>query len=265
MRTAALLVAVLAFALYAPGSGARFSNTAESQEALVVWEMTESGDWVLPRVNGELIPSKPPLYHWIALGFSALRGGVDEAAVRLPSIVFGAAAVGLVFAAGAAEWGLVAATAASVVLATSPEWVKWATTARTDTTFAFFLSAAFFLGHRWLRTGESRVLWLLAAATGAATLAKGFAAAALVGLVLAIETWRRGAWSRYRPGALVVAAVIFCAVAGGWYAAALVQGGFAFFQKQIILENVLRFFPSEGGGPSRQHSVFFYVPMLFVG
>jgi len=34
-----------------------------------------SGYWVLPRVNGELIPSKPPLYHWFALGFSVTWDG----------------------------------------------------------------------------------------------------------------------------------------------------------------------------------------------
>ena len=231
----------------------------------MVWEMSESGDWVLPRVNGEQIPSKPPLYHWTAATFAGLLGGVSERAVRLPSILSASLAIGLVFAAAAVEWGVVVAVIAAVTLATSPEWVKWATTARTDATFAFFLTAAFLLGHRWLRSGKPAALFLLAAATGAATLAKGFAGAALVGLVVAIESWRGAAWRGWRAGSLLLAAVIFCAVAGSWYAAALMRGGGAFFEKQIVLENVLRFFPYEGGGPSRRHSVLFYVPTLFTG
>jgi 4-amino-4-deoxy-L-arabinose transferase-like glycosyltransferase len=255
----------LALVIFLQGSSAPFSNTAESQEALVVWEMSDSGDWVLPRVNGMLIPSKPPLYHWFALAFSTLTGGPDERAARLPSIVFGAVTVGVVFAVGAAEWGAATGAIAAVVLATSPEWVKWATTARTDATFACFLTIAFLLAERWLRTGEDRLLVAFAAAAGAATLAKGFAAAGLLGLVVAIEIWRRSGRRWPRPTALATAALVFGAIAVSWYAAALAKAGFAFFHKQIVLENVLRFLPNAEGGPSRKHARLFYVPMLLVG
>ena len=258
-------VSALAALVYLPGAGAPFSNTAECQEALVVWEMVESGDWVLPRINGEQIPSKPPLYHWVAIGVSELTGRVSELSVRLPSIIAAALAVGLVFAAGAAEWGVVAGTAGAVVLATSPEWAKWATTARTDATFALCLTAALLLGERWLRSGQRSVLVGLAVATGLATLAKGFSGAGLVAIVLVFEIWRRAAWRRLRPPEVLGAALVFAAIAGSWYAAALGKAGSAFVQKQIILENVLRFLPYEEGGPSRQHSFFFYVPMLFTG
>ena len=104
------MVFAAALAVYLPGARVPFSNTAESQEALVVWEMVDSGDWVLPRVNGELIPSKPPLYHWIAVAFASMTGGVSELAVRLPSIAAGAATVALVYAAGTAAWGPAAGT-----------------------------------------------------------------------------------------------------------------------------------------------------------
>lgn len=260
-----LVVSLLAALLYLPGATTRFSNTAECQEALVAWEMVNSGDWILPRVNGEQIPSKPPIYHWVAIGFAALTGGVDELAARLPSIVAAGMSVGLVFVAGAGEWGVLAGTASAVVLGTSPEWVKWATTARTDATFTLFLTLAFLLGERWVRSGAIGRLIGLAAATGAAALAKGFAGAALVGLVVALEIWRRGAWRVLRPRHIALAALVFIAVAGSWYAAALAEAGFAFFHKQIVLENVLRFFPYEEGGPSRQHSKLFYVPMIFTG
>jgi 4-amino-4-deoxy-L-arabinose transferase-like glycosyltransferase len=260
-----LVVALLALCVYLPGASARFSNTAESQEALVVWEMVDSGDWVLPRINGEQIPSKPPLYHWLAIAFAKLTGEVNELSARLPSMVAAAATVGLVFIAGSAEWGIVAGIAGAVVLATSPEWVKWATTARTDATFAFFLTSAFLLGERWLTSGRSSAFIGLAAATGAATLAKGFSGAALVGVVLVVELWRRRAWRLVRLGDLAAASVVFAAIACSWYAAALAHAGLAFLQKQIILENVLRFFPYEEGGPSRKHSWFFYLPMLVTG
>jgi 4-amino-4-deoxy-L-arabinose transferase-like glycosyltransferase len=257
--------ALAAFVVSFPGTrGVPFSNTAEPQEALVVREMKESGEWVLPRVNGELIPSKPPLFHWLALAVSTLCGDVDEFSTRLPSMIAASLTVGLVFAVGAAEWGVLAATIAAVTLATSPEWMKWAVTVRTDALFALLLTASFLLGERWLRSGRLPILLALAAVTGTASLAKGFAGAGLVAMVLLIETVRRRLWQRLRPGPLVPAAAVFLAVAGSWYAAALAEGGGAFFQKQVLAENVYRFLPSEGG-PSRDHSFLFYFPTLLVG
>jgi 4-amino-4-deoxy-L-arabinose transferase-like glycosyltransferase len=256
---------VLALAIYLPGSSAPFSNTAESQEALVAWEMAESGDWILPRVNGELIPSKPPFYHWLVMSFSAFTGGIDEVSARLPSIAAASATVALVCAVGASRWQPLAGVIAAVVLAASPEWAKWATTARTDATFTFLLTAALLLGERWLRTSDLRAVLALAVATGGATLAKGFAGAALVVLVLLLEIWRRSAWRLLRPLPVLGAAVLFVAIAGSWYVAALLREGPEFFHKQIVLENVLRFLPNEEGGPSRQHARLFYVPMIFVG
>jgi 4-amino-4-deoxy-L-arabinose transferase-like glycosyltransferase len=255
----------LALAIYLPGSSAPFSNTAESQEALVAWEMVESGDWILPRVNGELMPSKPPFYHWLVTSFSAFTGGVDELSARLPSIVAASATVALVCAVGASRWQPLAGVIAGVVLATSPEWAKWATTARTDATFTFLLTAALLLGERWLRAADPRALLALAVATGGATLAKGFAGAGLVSLVLLFEIWRRGTWRLLRPLPVLAAAVLFGAIAGSWYAAAFLREGSEFFHKHIVLENVLRFFPNEEGGPSRQHARLYYVPMIFGG
>jgi hypothetical protein len=216
-------------------------------------------------VNGELIPSKPPFYHWIVAAFSNLTGDVDELTARLPSIVAAAACVVLVYGTGAHRWRPLVGIIAAVVLATSPEWAKWATTARTDATFSFLLTASLLLGERWLRKGDLRTLLALAAVAGAATLAKGFAAAGLVALVLAFGIWRRGEWQRLHPVPLLSAAAVFGAVAGSWYSAALAREGSAFFHKQIVLENVLRFLPNEEGGPSRHHSWLFYVPMIFTG
>ena len=38
----------------------------EAREVLVVWEINHSGNWILPLRNGNEIPAKPSLYHWLA-------------------------------------------------------------------------------------------------------------------------------------------------------------------------------------------------------
>jgi predicted membrane-bound mannosyltransferase len=69
----------------------------EALDAGVVWKMAENGHWLLPSFNGENVPSKPPLFFWIASGIARLRGGVDETTVRLPSVVMAAVTVVTLF------------------------------------------------------------------------------------------------------------------------------------------------------------------------
>jgi 4-amino-4-deoxy-L-arabinose transferase-like glycosyltransferase len=47
--------------------------------------MFATGDWLFPRLNGELYISKPPLIYWLAAEVSWLFGTVNEWTVRLPS------------------------------------------------------------------------------------------------------------------------------------------------------------------------------------
>ena len=62
-------------------------------------EMLQSGDWVIPRVNGEYRFDKPPLIYWCQVGAMRLFGQNDFA-VRFPSTAFAAATAVLI-----AAWG----------------------------------------------------------------------------------------------------------------------------------------------------------------
>jgi 4-amino-4-deoxy-L-arabinose transferase-like glycosyltransferase len=257
--------ALAALAIYLPGAWhVPLYNTPEPLEALVVWEMVETGDWVLPRRNGEEIPAKPPLFHWIASAIASARGEVDELAVRLPSVLSGAAAVGLVSGVGAARFGTLAGIASALVLGTSPEWVRWALLARTDAVFSLAVAAAFLLVERFGRDGRMGTLVGGSAVAAAATLGKGPAGILLPGAALLLWPPSRRALARLGPARLGAAASVFLLLAGSWYAAAASRGGLAFVEKQILLENVFRLLPHEGG-PSREHSVGFYVPALLIG
>lgn len=67
----------------------------EARRALPAMGMYHSGDWLLPRINGEPYLSKPPLLYWVSAGLATLFGTASEWAVRLPSAL----------AAGALLWG----------------------------------------------------------------------------------------------------------------------------------------------------------------
>ena len=59
--------------------------------------------------------------------------------------------------------------------------------------------------------------------------------------------------------------LVMLVIAASWYVLATAQGGGEFVSRQILDENVFRFFASEQGGPSRDHSFYYYVPTLCAG
>lgn len=244
-----------------------FYNYEESKEALIVWEIVNDGGWILPRRNGTEMPLKPPLFHWIGAGISLLGGQVSEFAVRAPSAVAASAAVVLTFFCGQAWWGWRVGLFAALILATSPEWARWAIHARSDMLLVFFMTAAMLSFFQlWQeRASRSSLVYVFYASLGLAILAKGPLGFLLPVLVIvAFLAERRDLqfiWKMKLAGGSLVMVVI----AASWYVLATAQGGGEFVSRQILDENVFRFFASEQGGPSRDHSFYYYVPTLCAG
>jgi len=242
---AALLGAILALALIWPVRSPPISMHGEAREGLVIQDIVQRDAWVLPRRNGEL-PSKPPLYHWIAAAAASVAGGVSDAIVRLPSAL---AAVVVAFAtflfAVEARGRLAAWLATGALLGMHRFWYS-ATEARVDMVFTACVSGALAAFFRWYRHGGqvARALCYLAAV--GAVLTKGPAGAVLPALVIvafvARERWRGAAgrpslaalWST--PLALVSALIVVA-----WYGLAYLDGGHDFLTLHLVRENADRF------------------------
>jgi hypothetical protein len=168
----------------------------------------------------------------------------------------------LTYIAAARLWGKSAGIAAAVVLATSSEWWRAATSARVDMTLTFFMLCAFLYFYFLYKAGGGlgRSL-LLALFAGLATLAKGPVGAALPGIAALLFLWRRRDFAFVKRLYLPAAIPFGLAVAGSWYLLALAQGGEKFFLRQIVHEIVM----TPLGGAGHNHNVFYYVPALFFG
>jgi 4-amino-4-deoxy-L-arabinose transferase-like glycosyltransferase len=59
----------------------------ETRRAQVAREMVWTGDWLVPRQQGELYLSRPPLGSWLIAIVAQVRGNFDAIAVRLPSLI----------------------------------------------------------------------------------------------------------------------------------------------------------------------------------
>ncbi len=104
----AWMVALIALAYAMPGLIGH--DPWKQDEAYVfgaVYEMLQTGDWVIPRVAGVPFMEKPPLFHWIAAAtataFSRWLPLHDGA--RLASLVFVLATLGAVAASSRLLWG----------------------------------------------------------------------------------------------------------------------------------------------------------------
>jgi 4-amino-4-deoxy-L-arabinose transferase-like glycosyltransferase len=235
----AALLAGLTLALGWRVAGIDVVEGGEAREGLVAGEMLETGDWILPLWNGTTIPSKPPLFHWLAVGVAYASGeGVTERTLRAPSIVLAAVVVLTVFGAGWRWAGPAVGVLGALVLATTPQFLKEAADGRVDMTLTAAVTAAQVLLIEAFRRDAGRLLPVaLAVLVALAMLAKGPVGPALVGLTaLAVAAGTRtlrplGRLVRPLPIAIVVL------IAGSWYGLAIWHRGGDFIAKQIVSEN----------------------------
>src|SRR5205823_10848363 len=203
----------------------------EAREAGIVEDMV-AGHWLWPRFNGELLPDKPILYHWLAA--LPCTAGFSETAVRLPSALAGAALVGWTAALGADLLGTSAGLAAAALLDTTPALFDHARVARPDVLLVLLLSAALGVAFRWWRERRRRDATLALVLLGLATLAKGPVAVALFGCTIgAFLAWQ--ADLRRLRGLLTAPGVVAFVVLGlGWYAVALAGWGERFVHEHLV-------------------------------
>ncbi len=236
----------------------------EAEDAVTVWEIVHGGGWILPLRNGTEIPLKPPLFPWLGALLACLYGEVNEAVVRCPSVLFATGTVVLTFCFGQALWCWRVGVLAALILATAPEWVHWAGNARSDMVLVFFLTTAGMTFFYWWQDHARRRLSLsiVYGSIGLATLAKGPLGCVLPGLVGICFLGITRNLSLLRRMRLSEGTFLVFLLAGSWYLLALWQGGWEVFHRQILDENVFRFFPTEQSGPSRGHAFYYYAPTL---
>jgi len=248
-----------------------FHTKGEPREGLVVWEMTHGGGWILPQRNGVELPSKPPLFHWLGALTSFVYGATDEWSIRFPSAAQSLAALLCVFATGAALWSARAGFVSALVLMTMFEWARAATGARVDMTLTFGLQLALLSVLFFLRSRAAGWLIPLYLGITLAVLGKGPVGAALPGMITLVMLAVRRDASVLRSMRLAWGAVVVGVGAGSWYVMALLLGGWAFFRKQVLAENVFTFLhdPDFGGGTlgagGHLHSASYLLGALLLG
>jgi 4-amino-4-deoxy-L-arabinose transferase-like glycosyltransferase len=169
-----VLLFVLFTLLYSIGNEALpLIDRDEPRFAEASREMRASGDYIIPRVNGEYRFDKPPLIYWLQVAAIDLLGD-NEFAVRFPSVLFAAATVVLVAVWGSRLYNPKTGLWAGLIFGLSFQLFIHARAAVADFPMIFcFLVATW---SAWERRNVPRSVWLFWAfylALGIGFLAKG--------------------------------------------------------------------------------------------
>jgi 4-amino-4-deoxy-L-arabinose transferase-like glycosyltransferase len=237
--SAPLSAAAIAVCLFGNLGAIGLTGPDEPRYVWIARAMAETGDWVTPRLYGQLWFEKPVLYYWAAaMGF--LLHLPAEWAARLPS-AFAALAAALAIAWLAKKYygGDATSLASPVLLApllfgTSVAAIGFARAATPDMLFSATIAAAMACAATVFRlAGALRAagnletssprrdylpLLLFGASLGLAVLAKGPAAIILAGGAIALWALATKHWrAAFRVGHPIAIAA-FCVVAIPWYA-----------------------------------------------
>lgn len=172
MRLAiASVIMVVAYSLFA--SSTTLWDRDEPRFARSSVEMLRSGDWIVPRLNGELRLHKPAGIYWLmASSVGAL--GVNELAVRLPSIIAMVGLCWLTFLIGRRMFGEQVGYWAFFIQATSALSIYMGCAAMTDAWLVLCMTAGMYVFIERVYGQEKWWHWLvLIAALGFGQLVKG--------------------------------------------------------------------------------------------
>ncbi|MDT3669983.1 MAG: glycosyltransferase family 39 protein [Aromatoleum sp.] len=204
-----------------------FLSVNEARRAVTVREMYESGQWLLPSMNGKPYLAKPPLFNWLSLLPTTLLGGVSEWGLRLPSAVFALSSCAVVYALGKHLGGRRVGLYAAMILAANSGFSLFARRAEIEMSLTGLSLLSLLAAWHYLFWGGGRRWVMLSfALIGLGLLTKGpvsllFVAAPL--LVFAfLRQPRAKAYLCDVPGWLLA-----LLVGGSWYLAVSLEMGWS--------------------------------------
>lgn len=227
----------------------------ETRYAVVAREMRESGNWILPQLNGKIYAEKPPLFFWLVNLSVFFLGEDTEFANRLPSALAGVLTMILTFLFGKKLFNERAGFFSAMILSTCflfPQLSRWMLM---DSLFTLFFTLTlfyFYLGHED-EEGRPKYYLLAGFFTALATLTKG-PIAFLPTIILLLYSFVQKEPQKARN--LFYSFMISIALILIWLLPACWAGGETYKDRLLFGQTLGRFI--EGGKHFHAQSFFFY-------
>jgi len=205
----------------------------EPRYAQVSREMVDSGEWIVPHLNGKTYAHKPPLVFWF--GAAARNLGLGANGGRLASMLAALGTILLTASLGRRWFTPVSSVLAGLILATTFEFGWMGRSGGLDAPLTFFTTLAVYA---YVAGGP--LLPILYIAAGLAVLVKGpvgilFVLLGVVSIRIARAPAETRGWRHLLWGVPLMLAVI-----AAWVVPACILGGEAYTQELLFKQNVGR-------------------------
>ena len=222
-RAELLLLIAVVLAIYLPRLTAIPVCGEESRWATVARGMLESGDWLVPRQQGQVFPDRPPLGIWPIAAIGSLRGEIDAVAIRLPSVVAITLTSVLIFAYGSLFLSRAATLLTALLYPTMGQVLQLGGLGESDAQFTFYIASSLLLWHMIYTFGRrpiGRSIWMLwptgYALAAAGALVKGMQAPVYFAAVTFVFLALRRDWKTLLSWQHAAGIGVFFAILGAW-------------------------------------------------
>jgi 4-amino-4-deoxy-L-arabinose transferase-like glycosyltransferase len=240
-----------------------FLGPDEPRYAQIAREMFENGDYLVPKLAGQVWFEKPILLYWL-MALSYWLFGVTEFSARLPSATAAIATVWFLhFTIRQITGAKPKALFAAAVLATTAFFIGFSHGATFDMLLTFCITASlcsYLLFERYPE--RQRWLWLMYGFAGLGVLAKGFVALVVIGLTLASYLVLTGRWKNIPAMKPVQGFLITSGVIAIWFLPVSLISGARFWNEFVYQHHFVRYTSSYY---HRSEGIFFYIPILLAG
>jgi dolichol-phosphate mannosyltransferase len=249
---AALLLFNLSYPLIEPDEG-RYAEIGR--------EMVQSGNWIVPTLNGKAYFDKPPLFYWLVAGSFRLFGMTEQAARLVPALCAFLTVI-VTFGFGRRILGTRGALLGAFALTLMVGFVHCGRYLILDSVLTLFVTLSLFTAHEAVRGARFRRAWWIASSIccGLGVMTKGPVALVLLApTILAYVTLSR---NRVRPRPLqwCFYGLVVLGIVAPWFIAISVrEPGFLY---EFFVVHHLQRFVSEN---FHEKPMWFYLPVLFIG
>lgn len=219
----------------------------EARRAIPAANMIADGDWLLPKLNGELYITKPPLLYWLSATISYVTGAVNEWTARLPSALSAAAIAWLVYAYARRHFGAWAALFSLQIIIANAGFAMLGRQAGIEMLLSLLCFGALIAALKFTHEGLGRKwLFLSYFLLGAAVLTKGPIALLFVTLPLLLDALYQRKPRQWMALRDPIAWLIFLLVGASWYLVVTLQMGADIWQSTVQKDMMTKIYGNAG-------------------
>lgn len=219
----------------------------EARRAIPAANMIADGDWLLPKLNGELYITKPPLLYWVSAAISQLSGVVNEWTARIPSALSACAITWLVYVYTRHHFGAWSALFALQIIIANAGFAMLGRRAGIEMLLSFLCFSALICALRYTHEELGRK-WLLLSyfLLGMAVLTKGPIALLFVTLPLLVDALYQRKPRQWLALRDPIGWLIFLVIGLSWYLAVTWKMGFDIWQSTVQKDIMTKIYGNTG-------------------